>query len=161
MAELRESLSAPRATDAREIIPVDAENSLTTQNLQSALTFNDNEISSLKQTMDDVRHAKTGELAELKAQIETMQNKLREKQEKLMAELSEKKREMEETKYRLEGQIYLLDLQIYAIRCYAGEVVTFAQIRKGEKAPVSEPIIVREPPMTGSHGLRGPKAQLQ
>lgn len=143
-AELRESLSAPRATDAREIIPVDAENSLTTQNLQSALTFNDNEISSLKQTMDDVRHAKTGELAELKAQIETMQNKLREKQEKLMAELSEKKREMEETKYRLEGQIYLLDSQIYAIRCYAGEVVTFAQIRKGEKAPVSEPIIVHQ-----------------
>ena len=46
--------------------------------------------------------------------------------------------------YKRQGQLYLLDSQIYAIRCYAGEVVTFAQIRQGEKAPVSEPIIVHQ-----------------
>ena len=52
--------------------------------------------------------------------------------------------EMEQMKENLENQIYLLDSQIYAIRCFAGEVVKFAQIRAGQKAPDTEPIVIHQ-----------------
>lgn len=87
---------------------------------------------------------KTGELAELTAQIEALKQELWQKKDKLMAELNRKMEEMEEKKEQLEGQIYLLDSQIYAIRCYAGEVVNFTRIRSGKNAPDTEPIVVHQ-----------------
>ena len=94
--------------------------------------------------MKDTREAKTGELAELRMELERVQAELDAKKSALMAELEQKKRYMEQMKEQMENQIYMLDSQIYAIRCFAGEVVQFARIRSGRNAPVTEPIVIHQ-----------------
>lgn len=126
------------------IIPVGAGTALSQKTVKEQLSTHQTEIEKLKSEMKDVEGAKTGELAELTAQIEALKQELWQKKDKLMAELNRKMEEMEEKKEQLEGQIYLLDSQIYAIRCYAGEVVNFTRIRSGKNAPDTEPIVVHQ-----------------
>ena len=142
-ADLRASLCAPRERQSAYMVPADVE-SLTTRQLSEQLDDQQQALKDIKAEMDDVKRAKTGDLAEIQAQIEKMKAELQEKQQALMAELDAKKREMEAQKERLEEQIYLLDSQIYAIRCYAGEIVKFAQIRSGKNAPDTEPIVLHQ-----------------
>lgn len=126
------------------IIPVGAGTALSQKTVKEQLSAHQSEIEKLKSEMKDVEGAKTGELAELTAQIEALKQELWQKKNKYMAELSRKMEELEEKKEQLEGQIYLLDSQIYAIRCYAGEVVNFTRIRSGKNAPDTEPIVVHQ-----------------
>lgn len=124
------------------LIPADARSTLTQRNVKEQLSMQQDKIEKLRAEIKDTENAKTGELAALKAQIETLKQELWEKKDKLLSELGRRMDELEEKKEQLEGQIYLLDSQIYAIRCYAGEVVNFSRIRSGKNAPDTEPIVV-------------------
>ena len=141
-AELRARLSVPIGAEGQLMVPADQQASLTTSSLTDRLTAQNSELEKLQQEEDDIRHAKTGELASIQAQIDALQATLEEKKSALMEQLQEKMAEMESMKEALENQIYLLDSQLYAIRCYAGEVVKFAHIRTGKNAPNTEPIII-------------------
>lgn len=143
-AQVRLSLGTGHDAECTNLVPAEAEQSLTGANLKGQLSQQQSLLDELKKQMDDVDGAKTGELAELKREMQALQKKLWKRQEELRAELNQKKAEMEEQKEKLEGQIYLLDSQIYAIRCYAGEVVKFAKIRSGKNAADNEPIVIHQ-----------------
>ena len=143
-ASLRAALGSARQDGGGSLISAGAENSMTEADLTEQLKAHEDAMAELEQALDDTKNARTGELAELKAQMDAIKAELDAKKEQLMAELNEKKRQMEEMKYLLEGQIYLLDSQIYAIRCYAGEVVKFGKILSGKKAPDEEPIVIHQ-----------------
>lgn len=141
-AQLRERLSVPTGAEGRAIVPADFQGTLTTAGLSARLEEHESGIRELEQEKEAIKKAKTGELAGIQAQIEALQATLDEKKRTLMAQLEEKMSEMEAMKENLENQIYLLDSQLYAIRCYAGEVVRFARLRKGKNAPDAEPIVI-------------------
>lgn len=141
-AELRAQLSVPMGSEGSAIVPADQQGLLTGNALSAKLEENKSAIDALEQQKEDIRNARSKELAGLKAQIDALQATLEEKKQNLMAQLEEKMAEMEAMKESLENQIFLLDSQLYAIRCYAGEVVKFAHIRKGKNAPNTEPIVI-------------------
>lgn len=141
-AELRAQLSVPMGSEGSAIVPADQQGLLTGNALSAKLEENKSAIDTLEQQKEDIRNARSKELAGLKAQIDALQATLEEKKQNLMAQLEEKMAEMEAMKENLENQIFLLDSQLYAIRCYAGEVVKFAHIRKGKNAPNTEPIVI-------------------
>lgn len=80
------------------IIPVGAGTALSQKTVKEQLSTHQTEIEKLKSEMKDVEGAKTGELAELTAQIEALKQELWQKKDKLMAELNRKMEEMEEKK---------------------------------------------------------------
>lgn len=121
--------SALAVTD--DFTRADVERKIDTQN---------DKLEELKKEMEDVNDAKTGELAELQAEIEKMQNELEERKQKMMTVLKEKKAEMEAKKAELEQQVFMLDTQIYGIRCYLGEVIKFTQVRNGKNASAETPV---------------------
>lgn len=137
--ELRARLSVPMGAEGQAIVPSNQQHLLTGKGLSAKLESHKSEIDKLKQEEDDIKHARSGELANLQAQIDALMSTLEAKKNSLMAQMEEKIAEMEAVKENLENQIYLLDSQLYAIRCYAGEVVKFAHIRKGRNAPNTEP----------------------
>jgi len=143
-AELRLALNMSTDASVTGMLPANQESSLTHQSLAHALGEAKTEMSSIEQEMDDVKKAKTEELAVLKAEIDAKIAELDALKSSLMAELNDKKREMEEKMEQFENQIYLLDSQIYSICCYAGEVVKFGQIRSGKNAPDDEPIVLHQ-----------------
>lgn len=143
-AEVRAALDVPRLNTSQQLIPVDAESALTVADVSSILDDKKSILNSLEAQMDDVRHAKTAELASVQQKIDKLKEELQEKQAAAMAELDAKKAEMEQAVEIMENQIYLLDSQIYAIRCFAGETVSFTQIRKGKNAPNDEPVVVHQ-----------------
>ena len=96
----------------------------------------------LKTQAEDIKNAKSGELAEIQTKIEEMQETLRKKQEVLMAELDKKKAELAEQQAILNNQIYMLDTQIYSIRCYLGEVIDFKKITNGKGVSAEEPLVI-------------------
>ena len=141
-AELRARLSVPMGAEGQSIVPANQQGSLTEKGLSEKLEESKSEIEKLNQEAENIKDAKSGELAALQAQIDALMATLEEKKQNLMAQLQEKMAEMKAMKENLENQIYLLDSQLYAIRCYAGEVVKFAHIRKGKNAPATEPIVI-------------------
>lgn len=141
-AELRAQLSVPLGAEGAAIVPANQQGLITSNALSAQLKENKSAIDKLKEQKEDIKYARSKELAGLKAQIDALQATLEEKKQNLMAQLEEKMAEMESMKENLENQIYLLDSQLYAIRCYAGEVVKFAHIRKGKNAPNTEPIVI-------------------
>lgn len=126
------------------VIPVGGNMTITASQAKSQLEKAEKEAQTLANEIEDVRHAKSGELAVMKAEIEAMKAKMEAKKDELMAVLRQKMDEMEEQKEKLEDQIYLLDSQIFAIRCYAGETVNFAALRTGKPAPVTEPVVIHQ-----------------
>lgn len=70
------------------IIPVGAGTALSQKTVKEQLSTHQTEIEKLKSEMKDVEGAKTGELAELTAQIEALKQELWQKKDKLMAELN-------------------------------------------------------------------------
>ena len=144
-AEARALLNAPRSDDSvLSLVSADTERHMTTAGLQEMASQTQDRLTGLEKEMEDVKEAKTGELAELKAKADAIMAELRKKQEAMMAQLEKKKAEMEQVKEKMEWQIYLLDSQIYAIRCYSGDVVQFAKIREGKNAPDTEPVIIHQ-----------------
>lgn len=144
-AQLKAQLALDgKSSNATDIVPAANGMTATTKSVKGELADAKTRLEDLENEMDDVKHAKTGELAEIQAKIEAMKADLEAKKADLMASLQQKKDELEATKEKLETQIYMLESQIYAIRCYAGEVVNFAVIRSGKPAPVTEPVIVHQ-----------------
>ena len=117
---------------------------LTPAQVTTDLKAREQEMEDLHKTMEEVKRAQVGELAELQAKIRAMERDLQAKKEAMMAELNAKMDELEAKKDQLETQIFLLDSQIYAIRCYTGEVMNFVKIREGKDAPIAEPIVVHQ-----------------
>ena len=97
-------------------------------------------IESVLKDEDDVKNAKTGELAALQAEIDKMTAALEEKKQNLLAELEKKKAEMDAIKQQLETELFILDSEIYSIRCYTGEVIQFVHLTSGKEAPRDMPI---------------------
>ncbi len=98
------------------------------------------EINKLNEDMNDVKSAKTGELAELQRQIDEQIAALEAKKSEMLAVLEAKKAEMDAQKEKLEQQLFILESEIYSIRCYLGEVVDFVKIRSGKNADITKPI---------------------
>lgn len=130
--------------DMQSLVSPEVEASLTGADLSRMLEGQKQTLADIEQEMKDTREAKTGELAELRMEMERIKAELDAKKSALMAELEQKKRDMERVKEQMENQIYLLDSQIYAIRCFAGEVVQFTRIRSGRNAPITEPIVIHQ-----------------
>lgn len=144
-AELKaQLLPASQEDGSAGIISVDGAMTTTESQVKSQLTEAEKEMQTLEHQMEDVKGAKSGELAAMKAEIEAMKAKMEARKEELMTVLRQKMDEMEAQKEKLEDQIYLLDSQIFAIRCYAGETASFAAIRTGKPAPVTEPVVVHQ-----------------
>lgn len=145
-AELKAQLLPASQADgtAAGVISVDSNMTTTTSQAKNQLAQAETKLRELEHEIENVRGAKSGELAAMKAEIEAMKAKMEARKEELMAVLRQKMDEMEAQKEKLEDQIYLLDSQIFAIRCYAGETVSFAAIRTGKPAPVTEPVVVHQ-----------------
>lgn len=145
--QVREQLGIGQAgghSDMQSLVSAEVEASLTGADLNKRLDSQNQAIADIEQEMKDTREAKTGELAQLRMEMERIKAELDAKKSALMAGLEQKKRDMERMKEQMENQIYLLDSQIYAIRCFAGEVVQFAKIRSGQNAPITEPIVIHQ-----------------
>lgn len=142
--EVRQFLGTAGQAKEQSLLPAGAEASLTKTGVTDVLNAQIEAIEMLQKEMDDVKGAKTGELARIQAEIERLKQDLDERKATLMASLKEKMAEMEQMKENLENQIFLLDSQIYAICCYAGEVVKFARIRSGKNASSEDPIVIHQ-----------------
>lgn len=127
-----------------ELLPTGIDGTLTPRDLHNEKALYEEELRRVKEEAEAVKEAKSGELAALKAEIDRQVAILKAKQEAMMAELEQKKAELELQKERMEAQIYLLDSQIYSILCYMGETVSFAQVRKGKQALVTEPVVLHQ-----------------
>lgn len=99
-------------------------------------------LDKLKQDLDDVKQCKNAELAKLQAEIDAKKAELDKRKTDLMSILEAKKAEMAAEMEKLENQLFLLDTEIYGIRCFLGETVKFIHIRKGDPAPVDQPILL-------------------
>ena len=89
-AELRAMLSVPIGAEGQSIVPSNQQGCLTEKGLSEKLEENKSEIDKLKQEAEDIENAKSGELAVLQAQIDTLMATLEEKKQNLMAQLQEK-----------------------------------------------------------------------
>lgn len=143
-AQVRQSLNAPLTDESLSIVPAHLENSMTAADVRLQKEEQEAAIDQINKQIEDARQCKTEELARLQAEIRKKEQELYEKKTALMKELNARLEEMQTMKFNLENQIFLLQSQIYAIRCFAGEVVKFAQIRAGRNAPDTEPIIVHQ-----------------
>ena len=104
----------------------------------------ENSIDELQIQMDDVKNAKIGELKDIQAQIEAMQQQLEQKKRSMLDVLEQKKAEMKSQLEEMEKLIFKLDSEIYTIRCYTGEVIEVNHIRKGKPADPSTPIVFHQ-----------------
>lgn len=86
--------------DMQSLVSAEVEASLTGADLKKSLEDQNQAIADIEQEMKDTREAKTGELAELRMELERVQAELDAKKSALMAELEQKKRYMEQMKDR-------------------------------------------------------------
>ena len=142
VAMLKSKLGSINANMGPAIIPANADGRLTKASLRQSIGESKARLEDLNKEVDKVRKGESAELVTLKKQIEALQKQMEDKKNSLMIQLEGKMIDMEERVAQLEGQIYLLDSQIYAIQCAEGETVTFTQIRKGQKAPDTTPVII-------------------
>lgn len=142
--EVRAVLNVSADSPVQAIVPTDAQNALTTANLNTQKQQLEQECSDILQQIEDVKFARTTELAAMQAKIQALQDELNAQKESLMNTLNEKMAEMNAAKEHMENQIYLLDSQIYAIRCFAGDIVTFTKLKSGKNAPDTEPVVIHQ-----------------
>lgn len=98
----------------------------------------------LKSQMEDVKNAKTNELAKIQQEIDEKIALLNTKKQALLAELDEKMAEFNEKLKALKQQIFMLKTNIYSIRCFAGETVELIQLREGKKESKETPIVLNQ-----------------
>lgn len=125
-------------------VPATVPDGLSANLIRQNVDATEQELSDLESQLRDAREERSAELAALKAEVERAMKALKEKKQALMDTLSAKKKELQLQVEALNDQIFLLESQIYAIRCYAGEVVNFAQLRKGSNAADTEPIVLHQ-----------------
>ncbi len=132
-------LSASPADSGTELAEYDGE---TTEAVNEHIVAVQNSIQRAKQEMDDLRNCRSGELAELQAEIDRQKLALKERQQALMAIVEAKKAELEEKMAQLNNELFVLEMQIYSIRCYTGEVIQFTQLRSGANASPETPVVL-------------------
>ena len=98
-------------------------------------------ISSVEEEIEDVKQAKTKELAALQADIDKLVSQMEAKKKALLDVLNEKKAEMEEQMEQMNNMLFRLESEIYAIRCYTGENVTVSKLRAGSPANPDTPVV--------------------
>ncbi len=98
----------------------------------------------LKSQMEDVKNAKTNELAKIQKEIDEKIALLNTKKQAMLAELDEKMAEFNEKLKALKQQIFMLKTNIYSIRCFAGETVELIQLREGKKESKETPIVLNQ-----------------
>lgn len=125
-------------------VPATVPDGLSANLIRQNVDATEQELSDLESQLRDAREERSAELAALKAEVERAMKALKEKKQALMDTLSAKKKELQLQVEAMNDQIFLLESQIYAIRCYAGEVVNFAQLRKGSNAANTEPIVLHQ-----------------
>lgn len=123
------------------ILPIEAAN-LSINSMNNSIRNKRSDLDKLKQKMDDVKSAKTGELAVLQAEIDAKLAELENKKQHMMAILEEKKAEMLAQMELLENQLFVLESEIYAIRCFLGEVINFTKIKSGIRENADSPIVL-------------------
>lgn len=128
------------STPVPATVPDDLSANLIHQNADAARQ----QLTDLESQLKDAREGRSAELAALKEEAERAMKALEEKKQALMDMLNAKKKELQQQVEVMNDQIFLLESQIYAIRCYAGEVVNFAQLRKGRNAADTEPIVLHQ-----------------
>lgn len=142
VAEMRALTGVSLEDGQKSMVPVEVEDTLTQSSIQDSLSDCENQMEETKKELERVQKSEFPELKELEQRIQEMKRELDAKKEAMMAELNRKMEEMRAQKNKMEKQIYLLDSQIYAIRCYTGEVIRFATIRKGKPAADTEPLVI-------------------
>ena len=140
--ELRGLLNANGYEGESAMIPVDMQGVMTISDMNTTLKDKQTQAEQLRAEIEDVENAATGELAQIKAEIQKLEDELKARKDAMLETLMEKKAMMDAEIKKFKSQIYLLDSQIYAIRCYAGEVTQFAKVRSGKNAPDDEPIVI-------------------
>lgn len=139
LSEIRTAKSLEGANTG--IIPVNSALSVLSQSDVKGEIDETNSAKSVLQTeMDDIKNAKTEELAELQAEIEKKVAELEAKKQDLLAKLQEKENELNAKMEKLQQELYMLETEIYSIRCFMGEVVDFIKLRSGDNAPADAPI---------------------
>lgn len=138
VAELRERVAG---TSSAHLIPNDMAGLTVAQARKDAQMTLD-AIQSQTSYIEDIKHAKTDELAQMQAEIDRQMAVLKARQEALMAEANKKLEELKLQKFQMETQIFMLDSEIYAIRCLLGETIDFTRLRSGNPAPKDTPLVV-------------------
>ena len=140
---LREQLlgDAEPSSEA-QLVPADAQQSLTVKDIKDSLESTKSEMDRLNELKKQAEKYETEELAEMKRELERIEKSLKEKCAAMVAEYEEKLEEAQRKKDALEAEIYMLDSQIYAIYCYAGETVKFIKLKSGKNAPDTEPLVI-------------------
>lgn len=142
-AEMRTKLCGETAEpNGAQIIPVEVQTSLTAKKLSESKVEAEQEMERINEMLKQTKNAETGELAEIKRQLEEMKSKFDKLQAEKMEELHQMLRTAKIQKDQLEAKIYMLDSQIYDICCYAGETVHFTKIKSGKNAPDTEPVVI-------------------
>ena len=133
IGRLYDQISGSTGSDFEaKLIPANTRNSnVSIIERQTSIEDNARQMTVIMGEIDDVNNARTGELAELQAEIDRQMKILQDKKDKLLEELNIKKQEMEQKKQQLEFELFLLESEIYSIRCFLGEVVDFIKIRSG------------------------------
>lgn len=131
-------------TNVSTPVPATVPDALSANLIRHNLDATKQELNDLESQLKDAREERSSELAALKEEVERALKALEEKKQTFMDTLNAKKKELQLQVEAMNDQIFLLESQIYAIRCYAGEVVNFAQLRKGSNAADTEPIVLHQ-----------------
>lgn len=126
---------------ALSLVPKNAAN-ISINSVSDSIRSKQSDLDKLKQELDDVKTAKSGELAAMQAEIDTKTAELENKKRAMMAVLEQKKLEMQTQMEQLENQLFVLESEIYAIRCFLGEVVNFTKIKSGVRETENTPIVL-------------------
>lgn len=127
---------------AASLVPASLPGETSVSLLQDDLTSQQEKLARAEQEIEDVKNAKTGELAELQRRIDEQMAILNARKEALLAELNVKVAEINAQKLKMEQQLFVLESEIYSIRCFLGETVDFQRLRTGASAPIDTPVVL-------------------
>ena len=100
------------------------------------------EIQSVQEQIDQKKQEISDLEEEQRKEIEKIKRQIMARYQKQFDMINEKKAEMEQMIDRLEKQLFVLDTELYSIRCFMGETVQFAQLRRGHYADVKTPVVL-------------------
>lgn len=99
-------------------------------------------LKSLEKEADAIRTCDSPQMADLKAELDALMERIRLKQTELLEEQEKEKKALAEKKKELEKRLFVLETNIYGIRCYLGEVTSFYTVRDGKSAPEETPVVI-------------------
>lgn len=145
MGEIRRQIALSSGSEtAAGLVPSGKADGLSVNDVIDIKKDAEAKVKELRLEMDDIRNAKTEELAALKAEIDAKVAVLEARKDELLSALEAKKDELEEKVENMKEEIFLLESQIYNIQCYMGEAVSFVKVRSGKNAPDDSPIVIHQ-----------------